>query len=131
MIVHLTGIRRDYLQNTKETFISGKAIRNGSMLSARECPPFSGSDTLLFNADGIVLTHRGETESRVELPFAGEGTAYAETMFGKMQFSAQLIEYAADDSCVQFRYRLMQENETVSEIELTFLISSVINDSFA
>ena len=131
MIVHLTGIRRDFLQNTKETFISGKAIRNGSMLSTRECPPFSGSDTLLFNEDGIVLTHRGETESRVELPFAGEGTAYAETVFGKMQFSAQLIEYAADDSCVKFRYRLMQENETVSDIELTFLISSVKNDSFA
>ena len=131
MIVQLTGIRRDLLQNTKETFISGKAIRNGPMLTARECPPFSGSDTLLFGEEGIVLTHRGETESRIELPFAGEGTAYAETMFGKMEFSAQLLEYAADDACVQFHYRLMQENETVSDIELTFLVSSGINDNFA
>ena len=131
MIIHLTGIREDILQNTRETFISGKAIRNGSALSARECPPFSGTDTLQFTEEGIVLFHRGETESRIELPFTGTGSAYAQTMFGKMEFSAQLLEYAADDSCVQFRYRLMQEKETVSEIKLTFLIGSVINNSFA
>lgn len=131
MIVQLTGIREDILENTKETFISGRAIRNGSTLTARECPPFSGTDTLEFTEERIVLSHRGETESRIELPFSGTGSACAETMFGKMEFSARLLEYTADDSHVQFRYRLMQEDAVVSEIELTFLIGSVINNSFA
>lgn len=120
MITHLTAVRRDLLENREEIFISGPAIRTENSVSARECAPFSGRDTLEWTADALILTHRGETESRIELPYTGQGEAYASTMFGTMHFTSELTGYDKEEDEIFLRYRLLQDGTAVSEIELEF-----------
>ena len=120
MIRHLTAVRRDLLEGTEEVFIDGPAICRGNTVSAKECPPFAGTDTLERTADAVILSHRGETESRIVLPLAGTGEAEVSSMFGTMRFGSEITEYVWEEEEIRLRYRLFQEGNTVSEIELVF-----------
>ncbi len=120
MITHLTAERRDHLEGTSEIFINGPAIRRDRFVSARECLPFSGTDILERNEQEVILIHRGETESRIVLPYAGSGEAEVTTMVGTLRFTSELTEFAWEEEEIRFRYRLLQDSSPVTDLELVF-----------
>ena len=124
MIVHVRAVRKDLLQGIEEVFADGNAVRNGDSFSVRECPPWSGIDAVTAGENEVVLEHRGETASRVVLPFEGSGTAEVKSEFGTMIFTSVLDRFLMSEEKVMIRYRLLQREELIAHTELLFHFSS-------
>ncbi len=123
MIVRIKAVRKDLLQGTEEVFADGNAIRNGDSFSVRECPPWSGIDAVTAGEHEVVLEHRGETASRVVLPFEGSGTAEVKSEFGTMIFTSVLDRFLMSEEKVMICYRLLQGEELIAHTELLFHFS--------
>ena len=123
MIVHVRAVRKDFLQGTEEVFADGNAIRNGDSFSVRECPPWSGIDAVTAGETEVVLEHRGETASRVVLPFEGTGTAEVKSEFGTMVFTAVLDQFSLSEEDVLIHYRLLQGADVIAHTGLLFHFS--------
>ena len=120
MIVHVRAVRKDLLQGIEEVFADGNAIRKGNSFSVRECPPWTGIDIVTAGETEAVLEHRGETESRIVLPFEGDGRAEVKSEFGTMVFRAVLDEFSQSEEEIMIRYRLFQKEELIAHTVLCF-----------
>ncbi len=120
MIIQVCGIRCDLLEGTEEIFIDGPGIYLHDRLSAAECPPYSGIDTLRFEENAIILSHRGETESRLTIPYEGKGNAVIASPFGEMELETELMELEREPFKIILGYRLIQDGRDVGKFRLRF-----------
>ncbi len=118
--VAVRAIHQDLLEHTRSVLSDGAGTFDGETLTCTECPPFQGTDRLIFRDTEIVLIHEGETESEIVLRLQGMGTAKILTPYGTMFCEAKLLEYRRQQTAVHIAYQILQNGDVLSHIALDY-----------
>ena len=118
--VHVYAEHIDFLEQTKSVLSDCSGTFDGKTLRCTETKPFRGQDEVSLEEGRIILSHDGDTQSRIELFKDGPGTAQIQTPYGEMRCTTRLLEYRRSPNEAYIEYEILQETDVVSHIGLTY-----------
>ena len=118
--VHVYAEHIDFLEQTKSILSDCSGTFDGKTLRCRETEPFRGQDEVSLEEDRIILSHDGDTQSRIELCKDSPGTAQIQTPYGESRCVTRLLEYHRSPNEAYIEYEILQETDVVSHIGLTY-----------
>ena len=118
--VHVYAEHIDFLEKTKSILSDCSGTFDGRTLRCGETEPFHGQDEVSLEEGRIILSHDGDTQSRIELRKDGPGTAEIQTPYGEIRCETKLLEYRRSPNEVYIEYEILQETDVVSHIGLTY-----------
>ena len=118
--VHVYAEHIDFLEQTRSVLSDCSGTFDGRTLSCGETEPFRGQDEVSLEEGKVILSHDGETQSRIELFKDGTGSAEIQTPYGEIRCAARLLEYRRGPYEVYIEYEILQDSDVVSHIGLSY-----------